>query len=127
MYEMIAGHTPFADDSRTTMYSNILNRNASFFPIKDTAARELISMLLKKDPKVRAGFNEIKSSKYFEGFNWDKIEERNNYVFPSDKISEESLKSVAQKFAETEIEESDAQPVPENFGDFEYMSPDFEK
>lgn len=125
LYEMISGKTPFKSENRSTLYSNILNKNPSYFPIHDADAAKLIASLLKKDPAQRAGFEEIKKSKFFEGFNWDSLQTKDNYVFPMDSSSEDSLSAVDKKFNDDNIEDSDAMPIPENFGDFEYTSPEF--
>ena len=125
MYEMVVGKTPFADTNKSIMYSNIMNKNPNFFPIEDENARNLIAHLLRKDPAKRAGFEEIKNSKFFEGFDWTDMKSRDAYMFPKDSSSSESLNNFNKKFTEEEAEDSDAMPVMEKFGDFEYVSPEF--
>ncbi|EAX94629.1 AGC family protein kinase [Trichomonas vaginalis G3] len=125
LYEMFAGRTPFEDPNRTTLYSNILNKNPNYFPITDENTRTLIASLLKKDPTKRAGYNEIRNSKFFEGFNWTELDKRTSYVLPKSVSSSDGLNNL-DKIQTSEAEDSDAPPVLQKFGDFEYTNPEFD-
>lgn len=126
MYEMYAGRTPFANENQSMMYRNITTRNVGLFPIKDPQAKELISVLLKKNPQERGGFEEIKNSEFFKGFDWDKCMRREiqpPYI-PVSK-SQDDLSNFDSTFTNEPTYDSNTMPVTERFDDFAFMDPKF--
>ena len=126
MYEMIVGYTPFANDNKMTLYRNITKKMPSLFRIKDQGAKELIGMLLKKDPSQRAGFNEIKNSQFFKDFDWKSAEEKSlSPLFIPSSSSEDDLSNFDAEYTHQNIKESLVMPVLDNFEGFAYTSPLF--
>ena len=82
-YEMILGSTPFYDDNRSKMFTNIVSAEPYFPNDLDRRITDFIQRLLTKDPKTRPTFDELKSHPFFEGFEWDKVynkEYRPNFI-----------------------------------------------
>ena len=82
-YEMILGATPFFDENRSKMFSNIVSAEPYFPPQLDRRIADFISKLLTKNPAERPTFEDMKSHPFFEGFNWTKVmnrEYRPNFV-----------------------------------------------
>lgn len=76
IYEIFFQSTPFYDENENQIFDNILNKEPSFPKYGNKQAQELITILLRKDPKERAGFKEIKSHSFFSGLNWEKVYEK---------------------------------------------------
>ncbi|OHT11067.1 AGC family protein kinase [Tritrichomonas foetus] len=86
VYEMILGTTPFYDENKAKMFTNIVGSEPFFPPQLDRRISDFIGKLLDKDPNNRPRFEEIKSHPFFEGFNWDKVynrEYRPNFIPPT--------------------------------------------
>lgn len=73
IYEMIRGHSPFADLARNeqiTVCRNIVRRKYSFSKSFPPAARDIVNRLLQKNPHERLGMNsdagEIKKHPWFK-------------------------------------------------------------
>ena len=82
-YEMILGSTPFYDENKAIMFGRIVSENPYFPPGLDERILDFISRLLTKDPKQRPAFNDLKTHPFFEGFDWDKVynkEYRPNFI-----------------------------------------------
>ncbi|KAJ0010165.1 hypothetical protein Pint_33963 [Pistacia integerrima] len=98
LYEMLYGHTPFRGKKRQKTFANILHKDLTFpssIPdLEDVAAgndvnlldvsfqvslagRQLLNLLLNRDPADRlgsnSGANEIKQHPFFYGINWPLI------------------------------------------------------
>ena len=126
MYELIVGRTPFGNDNRAIMYQNITSKRVGLFPVKDQAARELISHLLKKNPAERAGFEQIKHSNYFKDFDWDLAEARGiqpKYIPQSS--SEEDVSNFDSEITKESPLDSIVMPVASYFNGFNYISPEY--
>ena len=72
-YEMIIGQTPFFDENKTKMYSNIVSSEPYFPPEIDPCVSDFIGQLLTKNADERPKFSELKSHAFFDGLDWDKI------------------------------------------------------
>lgn len=83
IYEMIVGFPPFYHSNQQTMYELIEKFPVKFpDPVKHKIAmseqvKDLLSKLLEKDPKNRigteGGVDEIMAHEWFEGFDFDKL------------------------------------------------------
>ena len=85
-YEMILGATPFYDENKAKLFSNIVSAQPYFPPQLDRRIADFISKLLCKNPEERPTFEDMKSHPFFEGFNWDKVmnrEYRPNFIPPT--------------------------------------------
>ncbi|XP_048598919.1 phototropin-2 isoform X2 [Brassica napus] len=81
LYEMLYGRTPFRGKNRQKTFANILHKDLTFpssIPVS-LVGRQLINMLLNRDPSSRlgskGGANEIKQHAFFRGINWPLIRE----------------------------------------------------
>ncbi|ESQ42575.1 hypothetical protein EUTSA_v10012609mg [Eutrema salsugineum] len=79
LYEMLYGRTPFRGKNRQKTFANILHKDLTFpssIPVS-LVCRQLINMLLNRDPSCRlgskGGANEIKQHAFFRGINWPLI------------------------------------------------------
>lgn len=82
-YEMIFGTTPFYDDNRSKLFSNILGAKPYFPEELDNRVSSFIGKLLTKKASERPTFEEMKSHPFFEGFDWERImrrEYRPNFI-----------------------------------------------
>jgi len=72
-FEFAFGKTPFHDANEKKIYQNILKKDPKF----PKSAREdligFVSILLEKDPKKRANFDDIKRHVYMKGINWNGV------------------------------------------------------
>ena len=85
-YEMILGSTPFFDDNKAKMFTNIVSAEPFFPPQLDRRVADFIKKLLTKNPEKRPKFSDMKSHQFFEGFDWQKVydkEYRPNYIPPT--------------------------------------------
>jgi len=78
MYEMMAGQPPFVDDDPMGIYQQILAGKVSFPRHFDRNAKSLIKKLLVADLTKRygclkAGADDIKKHKWFQGFDWEQL------------------------------------------------------
>lgn len=81
IYEMITGIPPFYCNDKNKMMNNILNKPLRLPKFASSDARSILRMLLTKDPEKRLGSGKydakiVKSHRWFEGINWDKVYKR---------------------------------------------------
>jgi len=81
LYEMLTGLPPFYDENTNEMYRKILGEPLHF-PSQDivpSAAKDLLTKLLNRDPAQRLGANgsaEIKAHPFFHAIDWRKLLQR---------------------------------------------------
>ena len=75
-YEMILGQTPFYDDNKAVLFNKIVHEDPFFPEGLDDRIIDFLSRLLTKDPNERAKFTDLKTHPFFEGFDWDKVYNR---------------------------------------------------
>lgn len=78
IYEMIAGHPPFFADDPFKLYEKILICKLKFPPHFDPVAKDLVKRLLTTDltkrfGNLKAGPEDIKTHKWFQGLDWEKL------------------------------------------------------
>lgn len=75
LYEMLTGLPPFYDENIKTMYNKILNDPLKFPPMLErTDAKDLLTKLLQKDPKLRlSDAADIKAHPFFKDIDWHKL------------------------------------------------------
>nr|AML76946.1 putative LOV domain-containing protein [Borya sphaerocephala] len=79
LYEMLYGRTPFRGKNRQKTFSNIMHKDLTFPSsiMVSLPARQLIHVLLNRDPANRLGSkngaNEIKQHPFFREINWPLI------------------------------------------------------
>ena len=75
LYEMVYGKTPFGGEDRVDTFAKICDEQEKLrfprHPRTSRACRRLLKKLLHKDPSRRVTSpNQIRSSKFFKGFEW---------------------------------------------------------
>eukprot|EP00696_Hemimastix_kukwesjijk_P014518 gnl/Hemi2/28532_TR9450_c0_g1_i1.p1 gnl/Hemi2/28532_TR9450_c0_g1~~gnl/Hemi2/28532_TR9450_c0_g1_i1.p1 ORF type:complete len:345 (-),score=59.24 gnl/Hemi2/28532_TR9450_c0_g1_i1:166-1200(-) len=123
IYEMLAGHPPFYDDNPFGTYQQILANKPVFPSHFDPAATDLIRGLLTTDTTkrfgcMRAGADDIKTHRWFAGFDWDGLQKRR---LPGPIIPHVEGDDDVKNFDEYEEEALvPGRPVrtPDVFGDF---------
>ncbi|EAY12049.1 AGC family protein kinase [Trichomonas vaginalis G3] len=92
-YEMVMQVTPFFDKSQSRILEKIVNEDVSFPVEIPSELASLIAMLLRKDPKKRAKYEDVIHHPFFSGVNWDDVYQRKikPYYIP-DKVETEAKK-----------------------------------
>jgi serine/threonine protein kinase len=73
---MLFSQPPFYTEDLNQLYQKIKNQNLTFPSSASNEAQDLLSKLLKKDPKERLGAEnkqEIKSHPWFRDIDWDDV------------------------------------------------------
>jgi serum/glucocorticoid-regulated kinase 2 len=79
LYEMISGTPPFYAHDLNTMYNNISKNKLMLHDIFSDELKDILKLLLNKDPKNRIGVNskdEIKKHPFFADIDWDSLYRR---------------------------------------------------
>ncbi|CAI2369862.1 unnamed protein product [Moneuplotes crassus] len=112
LYEMISGAPPFLDRNCFThkdIYKNILNKKIFMSRKFSKDAKDLVSKLLRRDPKRRLGIkgvHEIMNHPFFKEVDWVKIAIK-GYVPPyiPDLNGETDLANISQSYIEENYNE----------------------
>jgi serine/threonine protein kinase len=89
-YEMMLGTTPFYDENKSKLFSNIVSVEPYFPPELDSRISNFISKLLTKNANERPTFQQLQTHPFFEGFVWEKVlkrEYRPNFIPQSKDLS----------------------------------------
>ena len=91
MYEMMSGRLPFYNHDHEVMFELILAEEVRFPNKMSQGARELLSKLLEKDPKVRLGggqedAKEIMRHPFFAEINWADLKEKKVRRYKEQKL-----------------------------------------
>lgn len=74
LYELLCGITPFESDTKAKTFEKIQQGNILWPDHLSSEARDLLSKLLQRDPRLRIGFSsgtaEIRNHPFFHGINW---------------------------------------------------------
>lgn len=79
LYEMLMGLPPFYDENTNEMYRKILQEPLHFPNDVPSAAKDLLTRLLNRNPSERLGANgsaEIKAHPFFHAIDWRKLLQR---------------------------------------------------
>ncbi|OHS93294.1 AGC family protein kinase [Tritrichomonas foetus] len=76
LYEMMFKRTPFYAVDKERMFQKIVSRNIAIPSRADNNLANLLNGLLQKDPKKRYRFKDIKNHPFFEGLNFDDVEQK---------------------------------------------------
>ncbi|OMJ93575.1 hypothetical protein SteCoe_3411 [Stentor coeruleus] len=76
LYEMIVGSPPYYSSSREQLFNNIQRGKLKMPSFVSSEARNLIKVLLQRDPNKRLGASkkdaeEVKADAFFKGINWE--------------------------------------------------------
>ena len=125
MYEMIGQVNPFDCGSVMETYRCVVRCEPEFDPACFTPESvELISGMLRKNPKKRYGFQEIKSSAFFDGMDWDDVFHKRIkpvYVPPRREIAE----NFDTEFTREDPVDSAAQSASYDFQNFSFTASPF--
>jgi len=111
IYEMLVGVPPYFNPDKAILFKNIEMGPLKIPHTMPQPARNIILLLLNRNPAKRLGSNsgaeEIKKHEFFESIDWDKVHRREYTVLqPKVKQLSTNQKAVANFF--TELEESEA-------------------
>jgi serine/threonine protein kinase len=79
IHELMSGHAPFeANDPMETYQKIVRGVNRVRFTYKDADAQDLVKQMLRHQPSERlpmrvGGIKNVKSHKWYAGFDWDKL------------------------------------------------------
>jgi len=122
LYELTVGVTPFYSGNVDEMYHKIVHAKLKFPPRLSEECRDLIAKLLVRDPANRLGsaisgsaltdIEEIKAHKFFDGFDWKKLLEKQitatyTPVIDDDPTSTANFHDMKDGIAETYIPEGE--------------------
>ena len=83
LFEMLIGRNPFYDNNRNNLIQNIMNVNISWDKNIDNDARNLIELILKKNPNDRIELKDIIKHKFIKKYNGNA---ENSLIKPEDTI-----------------------------------------
>ena len=75
-YEMVLQRTPFRDERQSKTLDNIVNSEPEFCDGFDALLKDIITLLLKKDPNKRARYEDVVNHPFFRDINWTDVLER---------------------------------------------------
>ena len=116
LYEMLYGRTPFRGQNRKETFYRVLAKQPELVG-EQTPLRDLIALLLEKDPEKRIGARGVKAHPFFRGVDWDRILQVARPPFiptpppPPDEGGDEALdveKVVREVFASNDAEAAKA-------------------
>lgn len=76
LFEMLTGTTPYYSDNKKVTLDAIVNYQPCLLMIRDKQAKDLVSKLLVKDPKLRMTYQQLKQHQFFEDLDWSQVEQR---------------------------------------------------
>ena len=73
LYDIVFGYLPFEGETMNAQYRSIVKNEPKIPDGTDPALSDIILQLLRKDPKSRPMFSELKNHPFFAGLEWDKV------------------------------------------------------
>lgn len=142
LYEMLYGLPPFYSRNTSEMYERILNKPLTLRSGTSESAKDLLSQLLEKDPRMRLGYAEgdldtLKMHSFFSQINWDDLFAKKvrppfnpnvHEVFDLRHIDPEFTReavssSVARSHSTTSILTASVREADDIFAGFSYAAP----
>lgn len=79
IYEMCVGTSPFHGTDEDELLWNVCHQDVHYPRFLSAAVRDLIALLLKRDPKERLGMStcqwgKLESQRWFQGVDWNSVE-----------------------------------------------------
>ena len=87
LYELLLGVSPFEAATPYELYTKIISKQPSFPKDLDCAALDLVSGLLRKSPVDRYGEKEVFGHPFFQGLDWDTMDQWTPPLVPALKDS----------------------------------------
>ena len=121
-FELLFGKTPFYDENKGKMFESIRCDKYTCPEGTDPETEDFISILLKKNPNDRAGFEQIKTHPWFKGLDFEEVLMKKvtpSYIPPP---SSRDAINVPEEFALENPEDSLGTPVSSTpFQGFSYV------
>jgi serine/threonine protein kinase len=117
-YELLFGRSPFYRDNKARMFEAIRTEPVKFPGKVDPTVVAFISMLLEKDPEVRADFARVRGHPFFAGLDFERVLARE--IIPSyvPRVSGNGIKNFAKEFTTEKALDSFATPTRQAHDDF---------
>ncbi|OMJ83362.1 hypothetical protein SteCoe_15766 [Stentor coeruleus] len=101
LYEMIVGSPPYYSSSREQLFNNIQRGKLKMPTFVSNEARNLIKVLLQRDPNKRLGASkkdaeEVKADPFFKGTNWE--------AYMNKQVKPPSFHPIRRVFREVNLE-----------------------
>ncbi|KAH0790178.1 AGC family protein kinase [Histomonas meleagridis] len=111
-YELVFHRTPFSNQNRAKLYKNIMECKPQFPLSTPQEFQDFVLMLLEKNPKKRAGFNEVKNSEFMSSVNFDDVlQKRVQPMFVPITESQEVINNFEKEFTDEPPVDSYVNPV----------------
>ncbi|KAJ9441003.1 RAC family serine/threonine-protein kinase-like protein [Diplonema papillatum] len=127
LYEMLVGITPFAAKTAQAVFQLIMSKAPVIPNVLSPNARDLLVLLLVKEPDRRLSEPElIKTHPFFTGVKWDKLVRR-QYAVPggftrcrsaSEKLEPDQIQAILDEFKE---EQASTKHKPNTFQGFTFV------
>lgn len=131
MYELCTGLPPYYSQVRTELFYAIKNKPVIYPSDLSESFQDLVNGLLNKDPAKRLGFygaQDIQQHSWFEGFDWDKLLNKQlQPPFVPKLSSETDLQNFDKEFTDlnvNSVNKSSKFNSPCNFSQFDYAIED---
>ncbi|CAG9332010.1 unnamed protein product [Blepharisma stoltei] len=73
LYEMLVGQPPFYTENITVLYQRISKSRIKFPEGIDPDAKDLINLVMNKNPEERPSIQQVKQHSFFRDINWDDL------------------------------------------------------
>lgn len=97
-FELLYGRLPFESKNKAKLFYNILNKEPAFPFFIDQTSASFIKMLLVKDPKMRAGFKQIKRHPFMKDIDFDAVAQLHTEPEFIPQIEKDPLRQIPQNF-----------------------------
>lgn len=97
-FELLYGRLPFESKNKAKLFYNILNKEPAFPFFIDQTSASFIKMLLVKDPKMRAGFKQIKRHPFMKHIDFDAVAQLHTEPEFIPQIEKDPLRQIPQNF-----------------------------
>jgi len=128
IFEMLTGLPPFYSEDVQKMYNMKLFAELTIPEYVEPAAADIIRKFLDRNPDTRLkDMEEIKSQKWFQGINWDKLYKKELQPPYLPQVGKDSTKLIDETFTNMDIKEAlgetraTPQGKPDQFEGFTYV------
>ncbi|EAX90148.1 AGC family protein kinase [Trichomonas vaginalis G3] len=111
MYELCFHETPFVGKNGKETYDRIMKEEPYFPAAMPEMPKNLIKLLLNKNPAKRANFETIRNHEMFKGVDWEMVQQKKYdaiYLPPQTKLKPKKAKPLKSERRLTMVMENDA-------------------